>query len=159
MGEPCRLTRRDAVRLLGLSALAAPAALSPRPAAAVRGWCKRDPVIRIDGKTARIWVSTKEDRLPDVTGPTEVVVTVPERAKTEFVWADNGFGYGYDLRFEESRRLKSGEQGTEVEVEVFVPARSDAVPIMVEFEAAAKRNVVARAKGRVNRSIRLDATF
>ena len=57
-GSACCHTRRAAVRLLAVCALAAPAALRSGAARAIRGWCRRDPIVKIGDVTAHIVLSS-----------------------------------------------------------------------------------------------------
>jgi hypothetical protein len=97
------------------------------------GWCRDDPLVVIDGKVANIFVSAKFRDLPKVTGPTEFVVTTPVGVAGALAVEGPGFGYGEDVRFAESRSLKVTPEGIEVWIKVRVPARSDTMPIRVEF--------------------------
>ena len=67
-----------------------------------------------------------------VTGPTEIVVSVPVGVSAALVLAGVGFGRGEVVRFEERNRLKQSADGLELEVEVYVPASRE-LPIGVEF--------------------------
>jgi hypothetical protein len=69
-----------------------------------------------------------------VTGPTKVVVSVPVGVDAELILTDLGFGRGWDVTIEESRRLRNHRiHGTEVMVSVYVPARPDKMAIQVEY--------------------------
>ena len=135
--SPCRRPRRDAVRLLGLAALALPAALRPRTADALRGWCRLDPIVTIDGQLASIFIASYLEMQLLATGPTEVVVTVPPGIRSRLVATDLGFGlHGYDVRFAESDELTATQDGLEVQIKVVVPARDAAdgpLPVTVDF--------------------------
>jgi hypothetical protein len=102
-------------------------------AAASKGWCRTDPVVLIDGAIADIFVSAPLTAPLQVTGPTEVVVTVPVGVETAVVLTDLGFGRGETVTFKESKRLRRTAEGVQVKVAVRVPARDDAMPVRVEF--------------------------
>jgi hypothetical protein len=90
-----------------------------------------------------------------VTGPTEIVVSVPVGVQPALVLAGAGFGRGERVRFEERNRLQQSAEGLEVEVEVYVPASSE-LPVGVVFA----RNLVGildptRAEGVTNEWISL----
>lgn len=128
-----RLTRRDALRALAASALALPAALGRRGTNAARMWCRTDPIVLIDGTIVDIFVLGPLTAPMQVTGPTEVVVTVPVGVDASLVAHDLGFGKGETVAFAESRALRVTSRGIQVQVDVRVPAIDDAMPIRVEF--------------------------
>ena len=127
-------------------------------AAAYRTWCRSDPIVMIDGVLVDIFVSAPPDAPLNVTGPTEVVVTVPRGVDAVLVVTDLGFGRGERVRFEESGALKASEDGIEVRVEVYVPSRDDDMPVLVEF-APRIIGLLAptSAEGTANYWIRLEA--
>lgn len=69
--SPARLSRRDALRLIGGStlALAGTTLLLPGRASAGRVWCRADPTFRVDGIVGNVYVSGELDRIYDSTGP------------------------------------------------------------------------------------------
>lgn len=97
------------------------------------GWCRTDPVVVIDGQIADIFVSARFDDLSKVTGPTEFVVGTPVGIDGQLAIATAGFGYGEKVTFEEFPSLQVTAEGIELRIKVRVPARSDAMPIRVEF--------------------------
>jgi hypothetical protein len=125
-------------------------------AAAIRTWCRSDPVVSIDGELADVFVAAPLEAPTLVTGPNEVVVAVPEGVRAAVILNDLGFGRGTVTTVEESKRLRATERGVEVLVEVRVPAKDDAMPVRVEF---APRVVgilsPASAEGTANEWIRL----
>ena len=92
-------------------------------------WCKRDPVVRINGTTYNILVSSPNEILESTTGPIAVVIAVPVGTEYSLVSTDEGFGYGEDVRFVEVRAkgVPAGSFG----VGVRVPA-DDALPVVVD---------------------------
>jgi hypothetical protein len=109
------------------------AAAGVRQAAAGRAWCRIDPVVIIGGELADVFVSAPLLSILKVNGPNEMVVTVPKGVPAHVVVPDLvGFGYGTDFRFAESSNLRQTDEGIEVKVEVYVPARSD-IPVRAEF--------------------------
>jgi hypothetical protein len=134
--------RRDGLRRFGVSrlvltaavALAALGLLVTGPSAkAGKGWCRVDPVVIIDGQIADIFVGSTLSALLSTTGPIEIVVTVPPGTSTTHVISDLGFGRGYDFSFVESSDLVETAGGVPVNVDVYVPARSDTLPVSVYF--------------------------
>jgi hypothetical protein len=128
---PARPARRRAVRcLLGLALLAA---LGAAPeAAAIRQWCRTDPVVAVDGQPADVFVAAPPDAPTRVTGPTRIEVAVPPGVDAVLVASTLGFGQGEEVAFDELPALAVTEQGIEVRVRVYVPA-DDAMPVLVEF--------------------------
>ena len=142
---------------LGLAAAGLGGSVSP--VGAIRGWCRSDPLIAINGDLADIFCTAPLTAPLYVTGPTEIVVTVPRGVRAKLILAGPGFGQGEEVRFDESRKLKETESGIEVNVAVWVPARNE-MEIGVEF---APRIIGIlnpdRAQGTVNEWIRLGTTF
>jgi hypothetical protein len=101
-------------------------------AGAYRTWCRSDPIVIIDGVLVDIFVAGPLEAYSLVTGPTEIVVSVPPGVDAWLVVSDIGFGQGELVRFEESKALKVRERGIDVKVEVFVPTTED-IPVRVEF--------------------------
>ena len=100
---------------------------------ASKGWCRTDPVVLIDGAIADVFVSAPLTAPLKVTGPTEVVITVPEGVETAVVLTDLGFGRGETVTFKESARLRRTADGVQLKLAVRVPARDDEMPVRVEF--------------------------
>ena len=130
-----------------------------RSTAAIRGWCRSDPLISIDGELADIFCTAPPEILLSVTDPTEIVVTVPRTVKAQLVLIGPGFGKGERVRFETSRKLKQTRTGIEVVVAVMVPARDD-LPIHVEFAARILGILNPdRVEGATNRWVKLKTVF
>ena len=135
-GTNAVFSRRSALafgaRVLSL-AIPVYALTAPGAAASVR-WCRSDPLVAIDGELADIFVAAPIEAPLTVTGPTEIVVTVPKReVSAELILATLGFGRGEKVTFAESSRLKVTDAGIQVQIDVFVPASDDAMPVRVEF--------------------------
>jgi len=110
-------------------------ALQALPAGASYGWCRTDPIVRIGGREANIFVSSTTPILDQAVAPTIVLVSVPLGVSTELVATDPGFGFGERVFFVQSLDLRAND-GTgriEVTVAVLVPARGAALPVLVEF--------------------------
>jgi hypothetical protein len=126
--------RHTATRARGLLALVALLiGLSAGGASASMGWCRSDPVVMIDGQVADVFISAPLDAPLKVTGPTEVVITVPVGVDAALIASDLGFGSGEVVRFRESRRLRDLGDRVQVKVAVRVPAVDDEMPVRVEF--------------------------
>jgi hypothetical protein len=154
-----RRTRRDAIRLLALGAVAVPA-LRPRAARAIIGWCRRDPIVQIDGQTAHILLSSYLEMDELATGPSEVTVTVPEGISARLLATDPGFAhFGYDVRFKESPHLANTDRVLEVVIEVLSPALDGLegpLPVLVDFSPRGNgRLAPGQAQGLANELITL----
>ena len=103
---------------------------------AQRAWCKTDPLVIIDGATADILVAAPLGSLVQavlsVTGPNQIVVTVPQGVKAWLVLSDLGFGRGNVVTFVQSPNLRKTADGIEVRVDTYVPANRS-FPVRVEF--------------------------
>jgi hypothetical protein len=123
-------------------------ALTAPIADATPGWCKRDPVIEVDGKRAHIYVSSLEEILGTVTGPTKVRIFVPHGVSTELIRMDEGFGESYDVRFLRSDDLNANVFAVQILVEVFVPTPLE-LPVRVEIMNR-QDDLLARSLGETN---------
>ena len=153
------LLRIRVLRLLAVLVFAAAAAGSVAPeAGAYRTWCRTDPVVSISGVLVDVYVSGPIEAPTLVTGPTELVVTVPRGVAAWLVVADVGFGRGIRVSFQEAGSLKATDGGIDVRVDVYVPSRDDAMPVLVEFAPRVVGVLApASAEGTANRWIGLEA--
>ncbi|MGI8642596.1 MAG: hypothetical protein ACR2LS_00570 [Thermomicrobiales bacterium] len=110
-------------------------------------WCRVDPLISVNGTTYNVILSSPMSILEAATGPTEVIVTVPEGSEYELISTDAGFGYGETVTFVESssRSLRNGAGN--ISIATKVPATSQ-LPVLVEVIDADQ--IVATALGRTN---------
>jgi hypothetical protein len=97
-----------------------------------RGWCRSDPLVLIGGILVDIFCTAHLTTLLRVTGPTQVVIKTPRGVPASLVLGGIGFGRGEIVRFEQSDALSRSDSGTDVEVNVSVPA-PDGLEIGVEF--------------------------
>ena len=160
---PCH-TRRAAVRLLSVCALAAPAALRSGSARAIKGWCRRDPIVMIGDVTAHVVLSSYAEMNELATGPSQLVITVPEGVPTRFVAYDPGFGhFGYDVRFVESPDLIANAGSIEVQVNAHAPAATPSegpLPLFVTFTSLGHgRPASDQAEGQANEWVLLRANL
>ena len=130
---------------------------------AQRAWCKTDPIVVIDGATADVFVSaplgSMVQALLTVTGPNQIVVTVPQGVNAWLLLTDVGFGRGNVLTFAQSSDLHETAGGIEVRVQVFVPA-TGSFPVRVEFAPRLLGLLwPASAEGTTNSWITLTTTF
>jgi hypothetical protein len=128
-------------------------------ARAGRGWCRSDPVIIIDNVLADVFCTAPLTAPLSITGPTEIVISVPVGVKTLLVLAGPGFGRGERVRFAETNRLRQSRSAVEVEIAVYIPA-DERMDIGVEF---APRIVgilnPERAEGATNEWVTLKTTL
>jgi hypothetical protein len=129
-----RLTRRAA--LAGFPAALAALAATSRGAEARRAWCRADPIVVIDGAIVDIFVSAPLGELVTalltVTGPNQIVVTVPNGVNAWLLLSDLGFGRGNTVSFAQSADLQKTDDGVQVRVDVYVPAKGS-FPVRVDF--------------------------
>ncbi len=129
--ETTMTSRRGfAAALFGL--VAGVAAMVPTPASASRGWCRMDPLIRIDDDLADILAAAPPEILLANNGPVEFVITVPNGVDTRLIVKTVGFGRGEKVSFATSRRLNQTRAGMQVKIAMRVPARME-LPVRVEF--------------------------
>jgi hypothetical protein len=151
-----QMTRRHALRLFAGAALAViPAVGIASESSASRRWCRLDPSFLVDGLVGNVYVSGELDRQYDTTGPIQLHFTVPEGARVELLASDPGFGHGYDITYTYAPKLKRDHKKIEIEIEVFVPAISDDLPIRVEFVPNATVEVEDHKDGRTNKTIKV----
>ena len=101
------------------------------PTSAGRAWCRTDPLFLIDGHVVDVLVAGPLLASLQVTGPTKIVVTVPEGVKAHHLLSDLGFGRGYAVSIVRSPDLQVTPAGAEIRVDVYVPARRS-IPIAVD---------------------------
>jgi hypothetical protein len=126
-------TRRHALALLGGAALALPAAFAARGASAQRAWCRADPLLRIAGQEAHVYVASYAAMRTAATGKIRLVVTTPAQVEAKLLDVLADFGEGYDVEFERSRTLRAASGRVPVRVAVYAPASDGTLPILVDF--------------------------
>ena len=127
--QQCGWARIACVWMLALGILLTS---DPADVAAGRGWCRADPLLLVNGETADVWVGSTLQALLDTTGPIRLAVTTPVGVHAQHVISDLGFGRGYDISIGTSPDLEWSSESIELEIAVWVPARSD-LPVTVEF--------------------------
>jgi hypothetical protein len=130
------LSRRQFARLLagGALALAGGGLLAAEPASAGIGWCRTDPVLKINGKTYHIYVSGPSDLLTASTGPIRLKVTVGGSVRVSLSEPDAGFGDGWSFSLSVSSGLTTlPGPYYELKASVYVPATGN-YPIRVETQ-------------------------
>jgi hypothetical protein len=125
-------------------------------AEAYRQWCRSDPVVVIDGAVADVFIAAPVEVLTEVTGPTQIVVTVPVEVDQTLAIPTSGFGQGEQVTFEASHRVQVTDGQIQVRIAVYVPASDDALPVQVEFSPRVVGLLSpATAEGTANTWIRL----
>ena len=114
--------------LLGMLALL----LVSAPASAGRAWCRTDPIMIINGNIADLFISSSLLAPFQVTGPTQVVVTLPQGVSILAI-PDLGFLHGEKITVKHSDDLQVTQKGIELMFDVYVPAKSTALPVTVDF--------------------------
>ena len=127
-----RVSRRAILHRVALPALVLPAALASHDAAALRTWCKADPVVKIGTQLADIWMSSYVDMLLSATGPIQLVITVPVGVATAPILNDLGFGRGYKVSFQQSSTLRATASNIPFRVSAYAPAKDGTLPVKVE---------------------------
>lgn len=128
------LTRRTMFRLLGGATLAAvPALRLAGDAGAARSWCRADPVLRIGGQTAHVYISSPIEMLRSATDKIRLRVTLPSGVQGKLIDILADFDEGYDVRFSTSTALTVAGGVIPVQLAVNCPARDETLPVMVEF--------------------------
>jgi hypothetical protein len=102
-------------------------------AQAGKGWCRVDPIIIIDGEITDVVVGSDLSALVSTTGPIKIIVTIPPKTMAVKLISDLGFGRGYDIKIVTSDALVKTRKHTPVQIKVYVPAKSDSMPVSVYF--------------------------
>ena len=159
MNQPPTLTRRRALRLLGGAVLAAvPAVRFAGEATAARAWCRADPVLRIAGQRAHVYISSPAEMLESATDKIRLTVTLPPRVEGRLLDIAADFGEGYDVRFATSTALQVAGGKVPVLIAVYCPARDGALPVVVELAPVGTGPLAAStAQGSANAWISLRA--
>jgi len=97
------------------------------------GWCRSDPVVKIGDDVADIFLSAPANAPLKVTGPTRIVVFIPDTLSGSVVAETQGFGKGEKVTIVQSPNLQVTEDGIEVKIKVFVPANDAKMRVHVEF--------------------------
>jgi hypothetical protein len=104
--------------------------LSVSPANAGWMWCAKDPVVRLDGTSVQILVAVPQELQTAVTGPIQVVISVPAGVSTELVSTDAGFNdFGETVRFVTDPNLPKIGNLFIAQVRVTLPTAAGAPPL------------------------------
>jgi hypothetical protein len=108
--------------------------LAPGPVAhSSHGWCASDPVVLIGDTLTHITLSAPATAPLKVTGPNEIIVTIPYTLSGVVMTPGPGFGRGESVTIVQSLDLQSTQDWVEVTIQAFVPASDDTMEIGVEF--------------------------
>jgi hypothetical protein len=128
-------------------------------ASAGLAWCRTDPIAIINGNIADVFVASTLAAPLKVTGPTQVVITVPQDAHA-LVIPDLGFLHGEKVTVVHSDALHMTPKGMQLSIAVYVPAKDSSLPVEVDF-APRILGILnpATASGTANQWITLDVLF
>ena len=127
------MTRRSALRLAGIAA-ALPAGLAVLGKAdAARGWCMADPVLRIGGQTAHVYISSPIAMMSSATDKILLRAALPSGVSGKLIDILSDFDKGYDVRFTTSSALKVVNGQIPVALSVYCPARDASLAVSVQF--------------------------
>ena len=142
------LTPRTMFRLLGGTALAAvPAWRLAEEATAGRTWCRADPVLRIAGQTAHVYITSPVEMLKSATDKILLRVTLPRGVEGTLTDILADFGRGYDVRFATSSALTVADGVIPVQLAVSCPARDATLSVTVEFAPVRDRPLISTTGG------------
>ena len=128
------MTRRFAVSLIGAALVAVPAGLAGRAdVSAGRAWCRADPVLRIGGQTAHVYLTSPGAMLKSATDKIRLNVTVPRGVDGKLIDILADFDRGYDVRFTTSSTLEVADGRIPVVLAAYCPARDGTLSVTVEF--------------------------
>ncbi len=121
--------RRTLVALVALSLLLV------AQTASADGWCRVDPIVRVDGHEASIYVVTATDSTVRAHSYANVLVEYPWQSQGELVWVDpnHGFGYGFGVQVVPSDNLSNPPGGLAIRISVMVATGQAAQSVIVEW--------------------------
>lgn len=105
------------------------------PAGAARGWCRADPVVRLDNYTAAVYLSAPLDQWHQNSSSGDVLIEHPKDTVTMKLWEDPNlyFGQGVSTNFTTNSTLRKYATYMDIQIKVRVPATTNAMPILVEW--------------------------
>ncbi len=112
------------------------------PAGAFSGWCRKDPIVLLNGTKVNIFVSIPKESEKDVKGPILTLIKVPRGVEAEVIYEDDGFnGHGEKTVISGKLDAEVGERFP-IEVSVRVPIDDPVRMKVVVKPDYAKRNRV-----------------
>jgi hypothetical protein len=159
MDQSSLLSRRSALRLIGAAAIAGPLGLGARGQAdAARGWCLADPLLRIGGQMAHVYISGPAEMLSSATDKILLRVTLPRGVDGKLRDILSDFDKGYDVRFSTSSALQVVDGRIPVGLAVYCPARNSTLAVNVQFSPVNSGPLaLAAASGTADAWIRFQA--
>jgi hypothetical protein len=128
------LGRRRAIQILSGAALGG--FLFARPghdAFAARGWCQADPLLRIGGQRAHVYITSQRSMLRSATDKILLNVTLPRGVEGKLIDILSDFGEGYDVEFHSSWDLQAEDGMVPVRLAIYCPTRDSSLSVSVEF--------------------------
>ena len=122
--------------------------LSVSPASAGWMWCAKDPVVRLDGTSVQILVAVPQELQTAVTGPIQVVISVPVGVSTELVSTDAGFNdFGETVRFVTDPNLPTFGNRFLAQVRVTLPTAAGTLPLPTMLTITPENGVARSTTG------------
>ena len=88
------------------------------------GWCRADPIVKINGEEVQVWVAIPANMQTAVNGPIQVQFGRPWNATTKVLYLDSGFnGHGERVTFFDG---PSANPDGSMNIQVFVTVPVDA---------------------------------
>lgn len=157
-----QIHRRSIVEAMAVLCAALIAAAVFPALASADGWCRVDPIIRVDGKQASIYVVTEADSAVRANSQANVTIEYPIGADGELVWVDpnHGFGYGLTVQMVPSPGVSYTEEGAEIRITVRMTTPHVFEPMMIEWAPGqAGSPTTASAIGETNRFVVLETVL
>jgi hypothetical protein len=105
-------------------------------------YCQNDPILMVGPAKVTILVGVDNSRLQDVTGPIQVVVTVPKGAPTQVIFVSQ-WPLAEVVSVVESAKDVYNPIGTNsVSTKVYVPGRGGSIPIQTQIFSTHGKSIV-----------------
>lgn len=150
------MRRFSASLLLGVLTLL----LVSAPASAGRGWCARDPLVRIDGTEVQIWIAIPDDFVPYVKDKVKLKIAAPKGSSRQVLFTDEGFnGHGEEVSWADAKPTSDGSRPMDIEVHVIVDqgridkvfGKNTLVPVQVIVNVGAETQTFGYASTKNNK--------
>jgi hypothetical protein len=129
---PSRLRGRQRPTVFVLVLIALAVLVHPATVGAT-GWCRADPVFKIEDQILHVDVASDPLIFASTTGPIKVKIKVPQGTRVGTIALDPGFGLGYDIDIIKVSTWDDPgpDDPTRVDVLVLVPNSGDRLPVQV----------------------------
>jgi hypothetical protein len=129
-------------------------------ASAGRTWCSKDPLFQVGDDVVDVTIASYTDMLNAATGRVKIVLTVPDGVSAQPHHRDGGFGYGYDITYQTSKKLVNSATAMQITVAVYAPASDGTLPVRIDVRSTSgpKQIYQASATGAVNSWVSLTTT-